>query len=268
MIILVILIALVLLAPYVYIRVHKDKTIDEKDFNRAIAQLKAAHALTDTDEPENSDTSGRAKLTKFNPNHLPADQWHKLGLSDKQVATIQRYEAGGGKFYTREDVKKMHAITADDYARLKPHLDLPDSSAVHHGKPFVIVELNTADSAALTKVRGIGPAFAMRIVHYRERLGGFYRKEQLKEVFGIDDGKYEELQSEFTVDARRLKKIHINTVDFEGLKNNPYLNFKQANAIIMYRKEHGDYENLAEMKNVVILNVQILRKLAPYLIFR
>jgi competence protein ComEA len=52
-----------------------------------------------------------------------------------------------------------------------------------------VVELNAADSAKLTTIDGIGGAFAKRIIYYRERLGGFIAKEQLKEVFGIDELK-------------------------------------------------------------------------------
>ena len=50
-------------------------------------------------------------------------------------------------------------------------------------KPLM-VELNSADSTTLQLLHGIGPAFARRIVRYREKLGGFSNKEQLLEVYG------------------------------------------------------------------------------------
>ena len=44
------------------------------------------------------------------------------------------------------------------------------------------VELNTADTATLKKIPGIGSYYARRIVDYRNRLGGFVSVAQLKEM--------------------------------------------------------------------------------------
>ena len=65
-------------------------------------------------------------LFKFDPNNLPAEKWQQLGLSEKQVATIKNYEAKGGRFYKKEDVAKIYAITADDYKRLASYIDIPE----------------------------------------------------------------------------------------------------------------------------------------------
>lgn len=131
-----------------------------------------------------------------------------------------------------------------------------------------VIELNTADSARLTALRGIGPVFAKRIIGYRNRLGGFYSKEQLKEVFGLDSEKYAALQVQVSVDASRIKKIKINQADFAALSHFPYLSFKQMNAIIQFREQHGNYESLRDMSNIAILNNEILRKIEPYLTFK
>jgi competence ComEA-like helix-hairpin-helix protein len=48
------------------------------------------------------------------------------------------------------------------------------------------IDINTADSAAWVALNGIGPGFAKRIMTYREKLGGFYQVDQLKEVYGLD----------------------------------------------------------------------------------
>ena len=132
----------------------------------------------------------------------------------------------------------------------------------------VVIELNTADSAKLTGLKGIGASFARRIVNYRNRLGGFVSKEQLKEVFGMDDDRYADMQAQITVDPAYIQKIHINKVDFDGLKHFPYLTFKQMNAIVQFREQHGDYASLNDMRNIAILNDEILRKIGPYIDFK
>jgi competence ComEA-like helix-hairpin-helix protein len=130
-----------------------------------------------------------------------------------------------------------------------------------------MVNINLADTAMLDEIRGVGPAFARRIVKYRDRLGGFYQKEQLMEVYGIDSLKFEEMKAQVLIDASAIVKININKADFEALKNHPYLKYKEINAIIQYRKQHGNYNNMDDLKKVLILSPKTLIALAPYLIF-
>ena len=39
------------------------------------------------------------------------------------------------------------------------------------------------------------------------------------------------------------------------------------NAVIQYRKQHGSYRSLGDLKKIAIMNEGILRKIEPYLIF-
>jgi len=134
--------------------------------------------------------------------------------------------------------------------------------------PGVIIELNTADSAKLMELKGIGPSFARRIIAYRDRLGGFVRKDQLKEVFELDSEKYAGMQAQVSIDSSLIKKIHINTVTFEQLSRFPYLSYKQMNAIIQFRQQHGEYESPADLKNIAIMDDATLEKIKPYITFK
>lgn len=265
LVVLVILIVAVLLWPYVYRQLHQPSKVNFTKLNLAVAELKKAGVTGDMAEEEDDSIRAKtARLFKFNPNNLPASKWKTLGLSERQIKGIKNYEAKGGRFYTRADVKKMYTLSADDYKRIEPYIDLPAEGA-GNTKPVMIVELNTADSATLTRLKGIGPAFARRIVQYRKRLGGFHSKQQLKEVFGIDDMHYRDIQGQFTLNARKLKKININKAEYDDLKNFPYLNYKQMNAVIQYRKQHGEYETFDELSNVAILDDAVLKKIKPYI---
>jgi DNA uptake protein ComE-like DNA-binding protein len=267
MVVFVILIALVLAAPYVYQSNHKDNTINFKDFDKAAAQL--ANAQTTGDDAADSKKPANPALFAFNPNNLPAADWEKLGLSERQVKVIQNYEAKGGRFYNKTDVKKIYSITDADYKRLEPYINITaDAGYSKKAAPGEVIEVNSADSARLTMIRGIGPAFAMRIIKYRQRIGGFYNKEQLKEVFGVDDAKYAEIKNGIAVNAKHLTKLNVNTATFEQLRRFPYLSFKQINAIIEFRNQHGDYESAADLKNIAILDDGILHKIAPYLVYK
>jgi competence ComEA-like helix-hairpin-helix protein len=271
MVVMIILIALVLAVPYIYQANHKDNTINFKAFDKA-ANTTTENSGTDVaDEAVNSKViAPKALLFHFNPNKLPVANWVKFGLTEHQAEIIKHYEDKGGRFYTKGDVQKMYSINAETYKRLEPYIDLPDGPAYHinKAKPGEVIEINSADSARLTMIRGIGPAFAHRIVHYRQRVGGFYNKEQLKEVYGIDAEKYNQIKDGVSVDGRHIIKVNINTAVFNDLKRFPYLSFKQMDAIIAYRDEHGNYKSMTDLENIAILNAQILRKIEPYLVFK
>jgi competence ComEA-like helix-hairpin-helix protein len=213
---------------------------------------------------------GRATYTNFDPNGLPAERWKQLGLSEKQIAVIKRFEAKGGHFYKKEDVQKMYVISPETYAKLEPYIQIPPTQFEQKSPTTKAskarIELNTADSLALDQVSGIGPAFASRILKYRERLGGFYSLEQLKEVYGVDSAHFAQWLPQLTLNTAVVRKIDVNTATFEELKRHPYLSYKQINALIQYRKQHGAYASLSDLKNIPLFTDEILRKLAPYFI--
>src|ERR1700761_4069099 len=191
LVILVVLIAIVITAPYAYRLIHKDTTINFKDFDKAVAQLrKAGFKAPDTTAVSASVAKNPAPVMfPFNPNGLSMAQWQQLGLSGRQASIIKHYEEKGGRFYKKEDVKKIYGITDADYKRLEPYIQIPEANATFITKRKLktgeIIELNTADSAKLTELPGIGGGHAVQIIRYRTRLGGFYSKEQLKEIYGL-----------------------------------------------------------------------------------
>ncbi|MGN7986895.1 ComEA family DNA-binding protein [Pedobacter sp. 22226] len=257
----------------------------EKDDPNLLAQLQKITVADEKyagnlrDRIENSYPEKTIKLFNFDPNTLNADGWQTLGLSPKQAKAIINYTSKGGKFFKPEDLQKMYTISPEMYKKILPYVKIADQDVNTSKKYFpfekkeyvkkapVIVDINQADSAKLDEIKGIGAAFAKRIIKYRERLGGFYKKEQLMEVYGLDSVKYAEIKDQISISSVPLKTININTAVFDDLKRNPYLSYKQINAIIQYRKQHGNYSNVADLKKIAILNQQVIDKIAPYISF-
>lgn len=229
---------------------------------------------------EENDATLSATLFLFDPNKINVSQWQKLGLSTKQAQSIVNYRNKGGKFYKPEDLQKMYTITPQKYQQLLPYIEIENTGfsnkfekkaypekTTYVKEKYVVVEINGADTLQLDGINGIGAAFARRIVKYRDKLGGFYKKEQLQEVYGLDSIKFAEIKDQVKVDASNIKRININTAEFDDLKNNPYLKYKQINAIVQYRKQHGKFNSIDDLKKVAILTPQNIQNLAPYLIF-
>ncbi|MFA6278071.1 MAG: helix-hairpin-helix domain-containing protein [Pedobacter sp.] len=281
---LMVFLLLISVLPYVYSTFWIKPPLVSNEEQAAIQKL----ILVNQQEPnyyakmrnqvEDNEASPTTTLFKFDPNLIDVEDWQKLGLSVKQAQSIVNYRNKGGKFYKPEDLKKMYTISPKKFEQLAPYITIESinakyvkpeyaKQAPYVKKELVIVEINSADTLQLDEIKGVGAAFARRIAKYRDKLGGFYKKEQLMEVFGLDSIKFNEIKDQIKIDARNLKKININTAEFDDLKNHPYLKYKQINAIIQFRKQHGKYNDIADLKKVAILTPQIIQTMAPYLIF-
>jgi DNA uptake protein ComE-like DNA-binding protein len=126
-------------------------------------------------------------------------------------------------------------------------------------------ELNGADSVQLVSVYGIGPVFARRIIRYRELLGGFYRKEQLLEVYALGRLQYDELCRRIFIDSTRIRKLHLDSLQAWDLSRHPYLDPYQAAALVSYRKARGGFNNPGEIHANRLLPDSVFEKILPYL---
>ena len=66
---------------------------------------------------------------------------------------------------------------------------------VQNGK----ININTADSSLLQTINGVGESLAGKIIDYREKNGKFKNIEDLKNVSGVGDKKFEDLKDKIIV---------------------------------------------------------------------
>jgi competence protein ComEA len=208
------------------------------------------------------------ELFLFNPNGLAEADWIRLGLSPAQARSVKNFEAKGGNFKSKEDVKKLYVISPEKYNELEQYIVIPRDTTipfVRKEKAKIVLELNTADTTQLMEVEGIWPSLARRIVEDRTRLGGFHSKEQLLDVYGIDQEKYTEIESSFTCDPSYVTRININTAQVSDLKRHPYFTPTVANALVNYRKQHGNFKQLSDIMQCKVITKALYDKLSPYL---
>lgn len=62
-------------------------------------------------------------------------------------------------------------------------------------KPNTVVNINTANQTELETIPGVGPSTANNIINYREENGKYKTIEDIKNVPGIGDSKFENMKS-------------------------------------------------------------------------
>ena len=66
-------------------------------------------------------------------------------------------------------------------------------------KRYDVVNINTASQTELETLPGIGPSLALKIINYRKENGKFSSIEQIKDVSGIGESKFEILKKYITI---------------------------------------------------------------------
>lgn len=73
------------------------------------------------------------------------------------------------------------------------------ASATGGSNPAGKININTATTAELDSLEGIGPALAQRVADYRQAHGAFQKIEDLKNVSGIGDKKFQAIKERICI---------------------------------------------------------------------
>lgn len=250
-------------------------------------------------EADSTEQTAPVALHEFDPNTVDSLSLIGFGLAPKQVQTFLRYRRAGAVFRTPESIAKVYGLIAEDVARLQPYVRIApeyaerskpvyyeretvrqksavDGSARGNGAEQKLnypekfdrltkVDPNTADTALLQRIPGVGTWISRNIVEQRERLGGFHSVEQLLEV------KYfsPELLEWFEVDTltAKIEKISINTASFQRLNSHPYIAYEQARDLLRYIRLYGRIADIDALRRTGIFAENELARLQPYLQF-
>lgn len=289
-----IIVSVFLSAKYIYPLLIKDEPITATDLKMATDSLQAkeddgykkSSSYNDYNADEgyqsytkkNYDKAFTGTMFYFDPNTLDAAGWQKLGIKDKTIASMQKYIAKGGRFREPDDLRKLWGLGDDEKDRLIPYVRIAATSqpnytnnyTTYEKKPYekkviAAVDINAGDSAAFDALPGIGGGYSRRIINFRNRLGGFYKVEQIGETFGLPDSVFQKIKPLLKINGADVKKININTAKEEDLKAHPYIRWQLAKIIVEYKKQHGDFKSLQDLKKIMTIDEETYNKITPYL---
>ncbi|MDB5227447.1 MAG: helix-hairpin-helix protein [Bacteroidota bacterium] len=129
------------------------------------------------------------------------------------------------------------------------------------------IEVNSATAEEYEKLYGIGKVFSQRIVTFRDKLGGFYSINQVKDVYGIEDSTFQKFKKNLTIKPAKIRKVNINSATYEELTANPYLFSTLAKQIVGYRTKVKPFAEMDDVKNLYYIrdHPETFDKIAPYI---
>jgi len=295
LVLLFVIVAIFISAKYIYPLIIKDEPVTIADISIAtdslLAKQKVDNKKSNAYSDYNADEGYQAYSKKtynntftgtmfyFDPNTLDAAGWQRLGIKDKTIASMQKYISKGGRFKEPDDLQKVWGLRDDEKERLIPYVRIAavaqttytNNYTPYEKKPFekkVIapVDINAGDSAAFDALPGIGGGYSRRIINFRNRLGGFYKVEQIAETFGLPDSVFQKIKPLLKISGNDVKKLNVNTAKEEELKAHPYIRWQLAKVITEYKKQHGDFKTLQDLKKIMTIDEETYNKISPYLI--
>jgi competence protein ComEA len=222
------------------------------------------------------------KVFPFDPNSATEMELRTLGIDKNVVKNIIKFREKNGKFYKKEDLKRIYSFSEIDYLRLEKYINIAENqqftnnnnspSNLTETKKFktenvnLTIDVNKANINEWLELRGIGSTFAARIVEQREKLGGFTSIEQIKIIHGLPDSTYRKIQPHLLISTPIFRKISINKITIGNFMH-PYLTRKQVEILMRYRVNHGDFKKIEDLKKTGVLDDDIIEKLKPYIVF-
>uniref|UniRef100_UPI0040560426 helix-hairpin-helix domain-containing protein n=1 Tax=Alistipes sp. TaxID=1872444 RepID=UPI0040560426 len=185
-----------------------------------------------------------------------------IGFSTRQAEALIRYRNRGKGIFSMNELRDCYAVSEEMADSLSHFVILSERN------PFDgLVEINSADSTTLRKVRGIGAKTVVAVLQYRKLLGGFYRKEQIAELKCVTKENFDKISEQIYCDSCKISKIDINFAAANDFEHHPYMTRRAVKLITETRESKGGWNSIEEMMEDNIFTKEQAEAIAPYLLF-
>lgn len=218
----------------------------------------------------------------FDPNSASIETMIASGMPIASAKRIIKYRNKGGTFYNKEKLQNF-GLSPEAFDKVAPYISIPPKQKGSYSNNYkkydnkyekktyekpaepTKVTINSTNADELMKFKGIGPGYSKRIIEYRNKLGGFLRIEQLKEIYGFPDSTYLHIKDRLVIEVDKIKKLNVNTASEELLAAHPYIGKYMAANIIKLRNDIKEFKNISDLRQVPLINEEKYRKIVPYL---
>lgn len=268
---------------------------DYKELDSLLLTMESQLEELTTDKKEfHGKDYGKIELHNFDPNTASSETLQTLGVPEFLAKRMLKYRNLVKPFQNAEDLLLIYGMDSSLYRNLKPYVKIKESELLSSKtkydnsdfvedssdknvisdrkspKKYVLasIDINTADTAQLKKIYGIGAVYAQRIIDFRDLLGGFASKDQYNEIYGLKSPNLDSLKKYTIIDETlQLKQLKINTCSEEEMSKHPYISYNQAKLIVSFRNAHGPYESIEDLVKIKVIDTSFTSKIKPYIKF-
>lgn len=221
----------------------------------------------------------KPKIFPFNPNFISDYKGFTLGMSTEEIDRLHEFRALNKYVNTVKEFQQVTKVSDSLLEIISPYFKFPDwvtkkKKTKKQYKTFsntkkkvvevaVKMDLNTATAEQLKTVYGIGEKLSVRIVKYRNKLGGFVLEKQLQDVYGLKSEVIQNVWKKFSIQSKpKIQKVNINTCTQEELHKIPYISYNLADEIInqrILREGFKTFEDLTKIQNFPSDKIDIIQ---------
>ena len=233
---------------------------------------------------QNSQQKDSIRIYPFNPNFISDYKGYTLGMSVEEIDRLHAFRAQNKFVNNSYEFQNITKISDSLLKAISPNFKFPEwvknksvsqrkiPSATFqkeldaHKDKFQIKDLNSATAEDLKAISGIGEKLALRIIKFRNRLGGFMVEDQLYDVYGLEPDVVNRTVKRFKVLSQpQMEKINVNSASAEEISKLIYIRYNVAANIVEYREVNGSFSSLDELTKIEDFPIDKIHNIKLYL---
>lgn len=234
----------------------------------------------------NAHKEGSVKIYLFNPNFITDYKGYSLGMSVDEIDRLHAFRKQNKYVNSPKEFQKITLVSDSLLQLISPYFKFPEwtqkrkqfavgvdpsgldngNTPSSEGQGKVILDLNMATREDLKTINGIGDKLSIRIIKFRNRLGGFLVDEQLYDVYGLGPEVVQRTLKQFKVLKKpEIHKIDINAASAYEIAKLVYIQKQVAERIVDYRNLNGTIRSFDELIAIEDFPAGKIDRIALYL---
>lgn len=212
----------------------------------------------------------------FNPNFMSEYKAYVLGVPVVALDRLYAFRKQHKWVNSAREFQQVTGVSDSLLAQLQPFFKFPTwKNKNNQVKKRVVVsskalvqkaDLNTVKAMEIQEVAQLSEALALRIIKYRERIGGFVDDIQLQDVYGVYQRHRDKILSLYTVKTPvPVSRISVNAATVADLVAVPYFDFEMALAMKDFMKTHGEVTSFSEFDKIEGFPMTKIKRISLYL---
>ena len=267
------LIMLSSLVYFIFVRFQPQFNYSELVFENE--QVMLMQQKIDSLAKEKQEASQKPKIYPFNPNFINDYRGYQLGMSSEEIDRMLAFRATNQWVNSSTEFQKVTQVSDSLLNEIKVYFKFPEFANAKSSKSTSQPEktslpkkdINQASYEELIEIKGIGEVLGKRIIHQRNRIGGYLSLVQLKDVWGLKYEVRQELEKRYYANPPEdFRQLDINTISVIELSEIPYFNYELAREVINFRQLNEGITNFDDLAKIQDFPYHKIDRIKLYLV--